>query len=146
MQSIAQAAAALNGGAKSRSLIEECLARIGNKAGEGERAFLKVHAEAALAAADFHDRMRSNGTALVVGLASFPNSPMVTVPAAIYIIMQHLLANVVKLRLEANGSRTRPPLVNLTRDMDSLWREPSPRPRRDRRCRRRSAQRHLRVR
>ena len=64
MQSIAQAAAALNGGAKSRSLIEECLARIGNKAGEGERAFLKVHAEAALAAADFHDRMRSNGTAV----------------------------------------------------------------------------------
>jgi aspartyl-tRNA(Asn)/glutamyl-tRNA(Gln) amidotransferase subunit A len=62
MQSIAQAAAALNGGAKSRNLIEECLVRIGNKAGEGQRAFLKVHAEAALATADFHDRMRANGT------------------------------------------------------------------------------------
>jgi len=94
----------------------------------------------------FSSGMRSNGTALVVGLASFPNSPMVTVPAAIYIIVQHLLANVVKLRLEANGSRTRPPLVNLTRDMDSLWREPSPRPSRDRRCRRKSALCHLRVR
>jgi aspartyl-tRNA(Asn)/glutamyl-tRNA(Gln) amidotransferase subunit A len=64
MQTIAQAAAALNGGAKSRGLTEECLARIENKAGEGRRAFLKVHAEAALAAADFHDRMRANGSAV----------------------------------------------------------------------------------
>ena len=64
MQSIAQAAAALNGGAKSRGLIEECLARIENEAGEGRRTFLKVHGEAALAAADFHDRMRANGTAV----------------------------------------------------------------------------------
>ena len=64
MQSIAQAAAALNGGAKSRGLIEECLARIENEAGEGRRTFLKVHGEAALAAADFHDRMRANGSAV----------------------------------------------------------------------------------
>jgi aspartyl-tRNA(Asn)/glutamyl-tRNA(Gln) amidotransferase subunit A len=64
MQTIAQAAAALNGGAKSRGLVEECLARIENEAGEGGRAFLKVHGEAALAAADFHDRMRANGTAV----------------------------------------------------------------------------------
>jgi aspartyl-tRNA(Asn)/glutamyl-tRNA(Gln) amidotransferase subunit A len=64
MQSIAQAAAALNGGAKSRGLVEECLARIENEAGEGRRAFLKVHGEAALAAADFHDRMRANGSAV----------------------------------------------------------------------------------
>src|SRR5262249_60484176 len=34
----------------------------------------------------------------------------------------------------------------LTRGMDSLWREPSPTPRRDRRCRRRIAPRRLRVR
>ena len=40
---------------------------------------------------EFSSGMRSNGTALVVGLASFPNSPLVTVPAAIYIIFQHLL-------------------------------------------------------
>src|SRR5947209_7127231 len=64
MQSIAQAAAALNTGAKSRGLTEECLARIENKAGEGQRTFLKVHAEAALAAADFHDRMRASGAAV----------------------------------------------------------------------------------
>jgi bile acid:Na+ symporter, BASS family len=50
---------------------------------------------------EFSSGMRSNGTALVVGLASFPQSPLVTVPAAIYIIFQHLLAGVVKARLLA---------------------------------------------
>ena len=50
---------------------------------------------------EFSSGMRSNGTALVVGLASFPQSPLVTVPAAIYIIFQHLLASVVKSRLLA---------------------------------------------
>jgi len=49
----------------------------------------------------FSSGMRSNGTALVVGLASFPNRPLVTVPAAIYIILQHLLAGLVKSRLAA---------------------------------------------
>jgi bile acid:Na+ symporter, BASS family len=48
---------------------------------------------------EFSSGMRSNGTALVVGLASFPSSPLVTVPAAIYIIFQHLLASIVKSRL-----------------------------------------------
>jgi predicted Na+-dependent transporter len=50
---------------------------------------------------EFSSGMRSNGTALVVGLASFPHAPLVTVPAAIYIIFQHLLAGVVKSRLVA---------------------------------------------
>lgn len=50
---------------------------------------------------EFSSGMRSNGTALVVGLASFPTAPLVTVPAAIYIIFQHLLAGVVKARLTA---------------------------------------------
>ena len=50
---------------------------------------------------EFSSGMRSNGTALVVGLASFPGSPLVTVPAAIYIIFQHLIASVVKSRLAA---------------------------------------------
>jgi predicted Na+-dependent transporter len=50
---------------------------------------------------EFSSGMRSNGTALVVGLASFPNTPLVTVPAAIYIIFQHLVASVVKSRLTA---------------------------------------------
>ena len=48
---------------------------------------------------EFSSGMRSNGTALVVGLASFPNTPLVTVPAAIYIIFQHLLAGIVRSRL-----------------------------------------------
>ena len=50
---------------------------------------------------EFSSGMRSNGTALVVGLASFPSTPLVTVPAAIYIIFHHLLASVVKSRLIA---------------------------------------------
>jgi BASS family bile acid:Na+ symporter len=50
---------------------------------------------------EYSSGMRSNGTALVVGLASFPNTPLVTVPAAIYIILQHLLASIVKSRLAA---------------------------------------------
>jgi predicted Na+-dependent transporter len=50
---------------------------------------------------EYSSGMRSNGTALVVGLASFPNTPLVTVPAAIYIIFQHLLASIVKSRLTA---------------------------------------------
>jgi len=50
---------------------------------------------------EYSSGMRSNGTALVVGLASFPNTPLVTVPAAIYIIFQHLLASIVKSRLAA---------------------------------------------
>src|SRR5262249_6741780 len=50
---------------------------------------------------EYSSGMRSNGTALVVGLASFPHAPLVTVPAAIYIIFQHLLASIVKSRLVA---------------------------------------------
>jgi aspartyl-tRNA(Asn)/glutamyl-tRNA(Gln) amidotransferase subunit A len=63
MQSLAQLAAALAAGRRSRGLVEECLARIGDPGGEGGRTFLAVHAEDALAAADFHDRLRSRGAA-----------------------------------------------------------------------------------
>lgn len=48
----------------SRTVVEECLARIGEPGGEGSRAFLKVHAESARAAADYHDLLRKNGCAL----------------------------------------------------------------------------------
>jgi aspartyl-tRNA(Asn)/glutamyl-tRNA(Gln) amidotransferase subunit A len=51
----------LAAGQSSRALIEQCLARIGDPAGEGGRAFLKVHAQGALAAADAHDRLRRGG-------------------------------------------------------------------------------------
>jgi aspartyl-tRNA(Asn)/glutamyl-tRNA(Gln) amidotransferase subunit A len=61
MQTIAEAAAALDAGARSRGLIEEALARINDKSGEGARTFLKVHAEQALTAADFYDRLRASG-------------------------------------------------------------------------------------
>jgi aspartyl-tRNA(Asn)/glutamyl-tRNA(Gln) amidotransferase subunit A len=45
----------------SRKLIEAALARIAAPGGEGGRAFTKVHAHAALAAADASDRMRKDG-------------------------------------------------------------------------------------
>jgi aspartyl-tRNA(Asn)/glutamyl-tRNA(Gln) amidotransferase subunit A len=63
MQSIAQTVTSLASGAKSRGLIEECLARIGDPAGEGARVFLKVHGDDALAAADSYDRLRARGAA-----------------------------------------------------------------------------------
>src|SRR5712691_6678928 len=63
MRSIAGTAAGFTSGARSRALVEDCLARIKDPAGEGGRVFLKVHAEAALAAADYYDRLRARGAA-----------------------------------------------------------------------------------
>jgi aspartyl-tRNA(Asn)/glutamyl-tRNA(Gln) amidotransferase subunit A len=50
-------------GARRRDVIEQSLARIAAPDGEGSRAFLKVHAEQARAAADFHDTLQRNGAA-----------------------------------------------------------------------------------
>jgi aspartyl-tRNA(Asn)/glutamyl-tRNA(Gln) amidotransferase subunit A len=47
----------------SRRLVEAALARIADASGEGGRAFTKVHAHDALAAADASDRMRKEGVA-----------------------------------------------------------------------------------
>ena len=63
LRRIGDIAKQLADGAKSRALVEECLARINDPAGEGGRVFLKVHAEPALAAADFYDRLRAHGHA-----------------------------------------------------------------------------------
>jgi aspartyl-tRNA(Asn)/glutamyl-tRNA(Gln) amidotransferase subunit A len=73
MQTIAEAAAALDAGARSRGLIEEALARINDKSGEGARTFLKVHGGQALAASDFYDRLRASG-AVPSRLAGIPVS------------------------------------------------------------------------
>lgn len=48
----------------SRQLVEDCLARIADPAGEGSRAFIKVDAEGARAAADAMDLLRRAGRAL----------------------------------------------------------------------------------
>jgi aspartyl-tRNA(Asn)/glutamyl-tRNA(Gln) amidotransferase subunit A len=58
----------------SRRVVEECLARIQAPDGEGVRVFLKVHAETALTAADYHDRMRKAGAAV---------SPFAGIPVSI---------------------------------------------------------------
>jgi Amidase len=63
MPTLADLADALAGDRTSRDLTEECLARIADPDGEGSRAFIKVHAEQARGAADFHDRLRRNGAA-----------------------------------------------------------------------------------
>jgi aspartyl-tRNA(Asn)/glutamyl-tRNA(Gln) amidotransferase subunit A len=57
----------------SRSLVEACLHRIRAPDGEGARVFLKVHADQALAAADYHDRLRKAG-APVTRFAGIPVS------------------------------------------------------------------------
>ena len=65
MKTLATLAQDLDAGrTTSRRLIEECLERIGALAGEGQRTFLKVHAEPARAAADYHDRLRKAGSPL----------------------------------------------------------------------------------
>src|SRR5512135_1913708 len=47
-----------SGRTTSRKLVEECLARIADPAGEGQRAFVHVDKDAALAAADAMDGLR----------------------------------------------------------------------------------------
>jgi aspartyl-tRNA(Asn)/glutamyl-tRNA(Gln) amidotransferase subunit A len=61
MRSMREAAATLAAGVKRRTLVEECLARIDDRAGEGARVFLKVHADEARAAADFYDALHAAG-------------------------------------------------------------------------------------
>src|SRR5438105_13416814 len=46
------------GATSSRKLVEECLARIADPAGEGQRAFIHVDKDAAIEAADAMDRLR----------------------------------------------------------------------------------------
>lgn len=53
-----------SGSTSSRALVEASLAAIADPAGEGARAFLKVNGEAALSAADYHDRQRKDGRAV----------------------------------------------------------------------------------
>ena len=47
-----------SGRTSARKLVDACLARIGDKAGEGARAFIHVDAEAAIEAAEAMDRLR----------------------------------------------------------------------------------------
>jgi len=68
MKTLAELARCLqDGSTTSRRLVEECLDRIADPRGEGSRTFLKVHAEAARAAADYCDRLRSHGVTLGPG-------------------------------------------------------------------------------
>jgi len=64
MQTLSSLSAALaSGKTTSRQLVEDCLARIADPAGEGARAFLKVDAAGARASADAMDKLRAVGRA-----------------------------------------------------------------------------------
>ena len=64
MLTIAQAADALSAGrTTSRQLVEECLDRIADPAGEGARTFVRVYADQARASADAMDTLRRVGRA-----------------------------------------------------------------------------------
>jgi len=62
MWTVAQLAADLDAGrTSSRDLVEQALSKIGERGGEGGRAFLKVYADSARADADHADRLRKAG-------------------------------------------------------------------------------------
>jgi aspartyl-tRNA(Asn)/glutamyl-tRNA(Gln) amidotransferase subunit A len=58
MRTLMDISTELAAGLRCRALVEECLAYIDDPAGEGQRTFLKVHDQAALMAADWHDGAR----------------------------------------------------------------------------------------
>src|SRR5258708_28740809 len=61
---LASVAADLESGATcARKLVEQCLAKIADPAGEGQRAFIHVDKDAALDAADAMDRLRKANAA-----------------------------------------------------------------------------------
>jgi aspartyl-tRNA(Asn)/glutamyl-tRNA(Gln) amidotransferase subunit A len=66
--------ALVRGATTSRKLVEDCLARIADPAGEGARAFVSVDAEGARKAADAMDLLRKAGAA---------PSPLAGIPVAI---------------------------------------------------------------
>ena len=64
MNTLLELAALLaTGETTSRTLVEACLARIADPAGEGDRTFIKVHAEAARLSAEAMDALRRAGRA-----------------------------------------------------------------------------------
>src|SRR5262249_37720370 len=63
MRTLAQSARDLAAGTSCRSLLEDCLARIMDSAGEGRRTFLKVYPDQGRAAADHIDALRRFGAA-----------------------------------------------------------------------------------
>ena len=108
MQTIAKAAADLAAGANSRGLVEQSLARISDKSGEGGRTFLKVRAEEALAAADFYDRLRARGA---------PPSPFAGIPVSLKDLFDMAgdvtTAGSVALREEPSAARDAPAVARL---------------------------------
>jgi aspartyl-tRNA(Asn)/glutamyl-tRNA(Gln) amidotransferase subunit A len=88
------------GRATARKLVDDCLAKIADKAGEGERVFLHVDAQAAIAAAEAMDKLRKVDAA---------PSPFAGIPVSIKDLFD------IKGQVSRAGSRTlddRPPAAN----------------------------------
>src|SRR5712672_2895596 len=79
-----------NGRSSAGKLVEECLARIGDPAGEGQRAFIHDDKQAALEAADAMDRLRK---------ANAAPSPFAGIPVSIKDLFD------IKGRVTRAGSR-----------------------------------------
>jgi aspartyl-tRNA(Asn)/glutamyl-tRNA(Gln) amidotransferase subunit A len=73
MQTLAHILKRLHAGETSRNIVDTCLARIADPAGEGRRTFLKVSTEAARTQSGLYDRQRRDG-ASVAPFAGIPVS------------------------------------------------------------------------
>lgn len=101
------AAALASGKTSSRTIVEACLARIADPAGEGARVFIRVDAERARAAADAFDKLRAAG--------STP-SPYAGIPVAIKDLAD------IKGQVTTAGSKALRDASPATRDAPSVAR------------------------
>ena len=77
MWTVTQLAADLAAGkTSSRELVEQALAKINDRTGEGSRAFLKVYADGARADADHSDRLASRRAALAARAFRVAEGPL----------------------------------------------------------------------
>lgn len=96
-----------SGETTSRKLVEDCLARIEDKDGEGARVFIRVDADAARAAADAMDKLRAVGAA---------PSPYAGIPVAIKDLAD------IKGQVTCAGSRALRDAPPATRDAPTVAR------------------------
>ena len=105
---LATLAADLESGATTaRKLVEECLARIADPAGEGARTFIHVDKDAALDAADAMDRLRK---------AKAAPSPFAGIPVSIKDLFD------IKGQVTRAGSRALEEIPRRRRPMRRWWR------------------------
>ena len=95
------------GATSARKLVEQCLARIADPTGEGQRAFIHVDKDAALDAADAMDRLRK---------AKAAPSPFAGIPVSIKDLFD------IKGQVTRAGSRARWRIRRRQKPMPPWWR------------------------